>query len=148
MPIDETTKERLIRMGRQNGDRLSIEQLGQEIPVETMTPDEVAAVVETLEGAGIEVDLEDEKLKKPRPTVAYERGAGVVDMASPAAPAVSAPGARPSQHGWEDEGYGHAADRHGHHGSRRAPTWNRGGVDMIPIVTFAAVALVLIVVLG
>lgn len=148
MPIDDATKERLVRMGRQNGDRLSIEQLGREIPVETMTPGEVAAVVETLEGAGIEVDLEDESLKKSRPSVAYERGAGVVDMASPAAPAVSVPGVRPSQHGWEDEGLGHVADHHGHHGSRKAPTWDRGGVDMLPIVTLAAVALILIVVLG
>ncbi|MBP2313306.1 hypothetical protein [Azospirillum soli] len=146
MPIDDATLQRLTELGRQNGDRLSIEQLGREVPVETMTPEEVAAVVERLETAGIEVDLEDESLKKPRAARAYPTGAGVVDMASPAAPAVSAPGVKPSEHGWADEGLGHAHG--GHHASRRAPTWNRNGVDMIPIVTFIVVALVLIVALG
>ena len=149
MPIDDATLQRLTEMGRQNGDRLSIEQLGREVPVETMTPEEVAAVVERLETNGIDVDLEDESLKKPRAARTYDGGggdAGVVDIAHPAAPAVSAPGVKPSEHGWADEGLGYAHG--GHHASRKAPTWNRGGVDMIPIAAVVVVALVLIVVLG
>ncbi|MDQ2101982.1 hypothetical protein [Azospirillum isscasi] len=147
MTIDDTAIQRLAAKGRQNGNRLSIEQLGQEVPVETMTPGEVAELVEELEAAGIEVELTDARLKRPRAGGGeYQRGAGVVDIASPAAPAVSAPGARPSEHGWADEGLGHA---HGaHHGSRRAPTWDRGGVDMLPVASLVLVALVLIVALG
>ncbi|QCO00692.1 RNA polymerase sigma factor region1.1 domain-containing protein [Azospirillum argentinense] len=147
MTIDDTTLQRLIAKGRQHGNRLSVEQLGQDVPVETMTPEEVATVVEQLEAAGIDVELTDERLKRPRGGGGdYQRGAGVVTIASPAAPAVSAPGARPSEHGWADEGLGHA---HGaHHGSRRAPTWDRGGVDMLPVVSVLIVALVLIIALG
>ncbi|MBK3731994.1 sigma-70-like protein [Azospirillum brasilense] len=146
MTIDDATLQRLIDKGRKHGNRLGIEQLGQDVPVETMTPEEVAVVVERLEAAGIDVELTDERLKRPRGGGDYERGAGVVTIASPAAPAVSAPGARPSEHGWADEGLGHA---HGaHHGSRRAPTWDRDGVDMLPIVSVLVVALVLIIALG
>ncbi len=148
MTIDDATLQRLTDRGRQNGNRLSIEQLGQDVPVETMTPEEVADLVEQLETAGIDVELSDARLKRPRSGggTDYQRGAGVVDLASPAAPAVSAPGARPSEHGWADEGLGHAHG--GHHGSRRAPTWDRGGVDMLPVVTLIVVALVLILVLS
>ncbi len=151
MAVDDATIDRLIGMGRSNGNRLSIEQLGREVPVETMTPEEVAAVVERLETAGIEADLTDESLKRPRGARIYEPGAGepgagVVDLASPAAPAVSVPGVRPSEHGWADEGHGYAAA--GHHGTRRAPTWDRGGVDLLPVVCMVVVALVLIIALG
>ncbi|MGR0184140.1 RNA polymerase sigma factor region1.1 domain-containing protein [Azospirillum aestuarii] len=146
MTIDDATLQRLIDKGRQHGNRLGIEQLGQDMPVETMTPEEVAVVVERLEAAGIDVELTDERLKRPRGGGDYRRGAGVVGIATPAAPAVSAPDARPSEHGWADEGLGHA---HGtHHGSRRAPTWDRGGVDMLPVVSVIVVALVLIIALG
>lgn len=149
MAIDNETLQRLTEEGRRHGNRLSVEQLGREIPVETMTPEEVAVVVERLESAGIDVDLDDERLKRPRGARAYDsaRGEGVVDLASPAAPAVSVPGVKPSVHGWEDEGLGHAHGGHGH-GSRKAPTWNRGGVDMLPIVIIVVVALVMIAVVG
>ncbi len=146
MTIDDATLQRLIDKGRRNGNRLGIEQLGQDVPVETMTPEEVAALVERLETAGVDVELTDERLKRPRAGSDYQRGAGVVSMAAPAAPAVSAPGARPSEHGWADEGLGHAHG--GHHGSRRAPTWDRDGVDMLPVVSIIVVALVLIIALG
>lgn len=148
MPIDNETMQRLTEEGRRHGNRLSIEQLGREVPVETMTPEEVAAVVERLETAGIDVDLDDERLKRPRGARTYEPepGAGVVDLASPAAPAVSVPGVKPSVHGWEDEGLGHAhADAHG---SRKAPTWNRNGVDMLPIVIIIVVAVLMIAIVG
>ncbi len=146
--IDDDTIQRLTNLGRQHGNRLGIEQLGREIPVESMTPEEVAVVVERLEAAGIDVELEDERLKKPRGARSYdyERGAGVVDLASPAAPAVSTPGFKPSEHGWEDDSFGHAHG--GGHGSRKAPTWNRNGVDVLPVVIMILVALVMIALVG
>ncbi len=148
--IDDETMQRLTDLGRRHGNRLSVEQLGQEVPVETMTPEEVAVVVDQLESAGIDVELDDARLKRPRAARAYDgpvdSSAGVVDLASPAAPAVSVPGVKPSVHGWEDEGLGHA---HGTaHGSRKAPVWMRNGVDMLPIVIVVVVAVVLIGVLG
>lgn len=149
MAIDNDTMQRLTEEGRRHGNRLSVEQLGREIPVETMTPEEVAVVVERLETAGIDVDLDDERLKRPRGARSYDavRGEGVVDLASPAAPAVSVPGVKPSVHGWEDDRVGQAHGGHGH-GSRKAPTWDRGGMDMLPIVIIIVVALVMIALVG
>ena len=85
MTIDDATLQRLIDKGRRNGNRLGIEQLGQDVPVETMIPEEVAALVERLETAGVDVELTDERLKRPRAGSDYQRGAGVVSMAAPAA---------------------------------------------------------------
>lgn len=142
--------QRLIDQGRRNGGRLGIEQMGAALPIETMTPEEVAAVVERLETAGIEVDLEDPQLRRRRGD--YRRGDGVVDMASPAAPAVSAPGAVPSRHGWadEDDALGHRRDDgHGRgHGHGAAPTWERNGVVLLPVAALVGVAVVLIAALG
>ncbi|PWC88882.1 hypothetical protein TSH100_06655 [Azospirillum sp. TSH100] len=150
-----TTDERLIQSlidhGRRNGNRLSAEALGGILPVDTMTPEETAAVIERVEAAGVEVELDDSRLTQGRPNPAlarqagdYRRGDGVVDMASPAAPAVSAPGAIPSRHGWADEvGSGHGGNHHG-----AAPTWTRNGVEMLPLASVALVAVVLIAALG
>lgn len=150
-----TTDERLIQSlidhGRRNGNRLSAEALGGILPVDTMTPEETAAVIERVEAAGVEVELDDSRLMQGRPNPAlarqtgdYHRGDGVVDMASPAAPAVSAPGAVPSRHGWADEiGSGHGSHHHG-----AAPTWTRNGVEMLPLASVALVAVVLIATLG
>lgn len=146
MATDTSALERLKAMGKAHGNRLTIDQLGREVPVDTMTPEEVAAVIERLEASGIDVELTDERLRRARPSGEYQRGVGVVDLASPAAPAVSVPGVHPSRHGWEDEGHGYA---HGHHhGARKAPTWNRGGVDLLPVASLVVVALVLIGTLG
>lgn len=146
-----TTDDRLIQSlidhGRRNGNRLSAEALGEILPVDTMTPEETAAVIERVEAAGVEVELDDSRLMRGRPNPAlarqrgdYHRGDGVVDMANPAAPAVSAPGAVPSRHGWADD----IAD--GHHGG--APTWKRDGVELLPLASMAVVAVVLIAALG
>ncbi|AWU92860.1 hypothetical protein [Azospirillum ramasamyi] len=147
---DDRLVQSLIDHGRRNGNRLSAEALGGILPVDTMTPEETAAVIERVEAAGVEVELDDTRLMQGRPNPAlarqtgdYHRGDGVVDLASPAAPAVSAPGAVPSRHGWADDiGTGHG----GHHGS--ASTWRRNGVEMLPLVSIIVVALVLILVLG
>ncbi|ALG70011.1 hypothetical protein VY88_09990 [Azospirillum thiophilum] len=147
---DTRLVESLIDQGRRTGNRLSAEALGAILPVDSMTPEETAAVIERVEAAGIEVELDDSRLMHGRPNPAlarpagdYRRGDGVVDMASPAAPAVSAPGAAPSRHGWADD----IADGHaGGHG--KAPTWQRNGVEMLPLASVAVVAVVLIALLG
>lgn len=150
-----TTDDRLIQSlidhGRRNGNRLSAEALGEILPVDTMTPEETAAVIERVEAAGVEVELDDSRLMRGRSNPAltrrtgdYHRGDGVVDMASPAAPAVSAPGAVPSRHGWADDiADGHAG---GHHGN--TPTWKRDGVELLPLASMAVVVVVLIAALG
>ncbi|CAO3442045.1 hypothetical protein [Azospirillum largimobile] len=148
---DDRLVESLIDHGRRNGNRLSAEALGGILPVDTMTPEETAAVIERVEAAGVEVELDDSRLMQGRPNPAlarqtgdYRRGDGVVDMASPAAPAVSAPGAVPSRHGWADDiGTGHAGHHHG-----AAPTWTRNGVELLPLASVAVVALLLILMLG
>ncbi|MBP2300040.1 RNA polymerase sigma factor region1.1 domain-containing protein [Azospirillum picis] len=146
--VNDTAVQSLIDQGRRNGNRLSAEALGAALPVDMMTPEETAAVVERIEAAGVEVELDDAGLVRGRPNPAlarqtgdYHRGDGVVDMASPAAPAVSAPGAKPSVHGWLDD----APAAHGHGG---APTWIRDGVEMLPLASMVLVALVLILALG
>jgi hypothetical protein len=148
---DDRLVESLIDHGRRNGNRLSAEALGSVLPVDTMTPEETAAVIERVEAAGVEVELDDSRLMQGRPNPAlarqtgeYRRGDGVVDMASPAAPAVSAPGAVPSRHGWADDiGSGHGGHHHG-----AAPTWTRNGIELLPLASVAAVAVVLILMLG
>lgn len=148
---DDRIIESLIDHGRRNGNRLSAEALGAILPVDTMTPEETAAVIERVEAAGVEVELDDSRLMQGRPNPAlarqagdYRRGDGVVDMASPAAPAVSAPGAVPSRHGWADD----AGSSHGGHHHGAAPTWERDGVELLPLASVAAVAVVLILMLG
>ena len=146
LPTDDATIQSLIERGRAAGNRLGIEALGDALPTETMTPEEVAAVVERLESAGIEVDLDDSRLTRPRgaPAGDYRRGDGVVDIASPAAPAVSAPGAVPTRHGWADDlGTPGAHDDHG-----AAPRWTHDGMELLPLASIAAVAVVMIVALG
>ncbi|MBY6262317.1 hypothetical protein EI613_10380 [Azospirillum sp. 412522] len=148
---DDRLVQSLIDHGRRNGNRLSAEALGGVLPVDTMTPEETAAVIERVEAAGIEVELDDSRLMRGRPnpglarqTGDYHRGDGVVDMANPAAPAVSAPGAVPSRHGWADDiANGHAG---GHHGA--VPSWTRNGVELLPLASVALVAVVLIAALG
>lgn len=143
---DERVVQDLIDRGRRNGNRLSVEQMGSLLPIETMTPGEVAGIVERLESAGIDVDLDESRLKQRRAGV-YAHGEGVVDLASPAAPAVSAPGVAPSRHGWSDDGAGqNRAAVEGPHGG--APTVGEGGMDLLPIISLVVVALVLIIALG
>ncbi|PWC33045.1 RNA polymerase sigma factor region1.1 domain-containing protein [Azospirillum sp. TSO35-2] len=146
---DHAAVQSLIAQGRRNGNRLSAEALGAALPVDTMTPEETAAVIERIEAAGVEVELDDSRLMHGRPNPAlarqtrddYRRGDGVVDMASPAAPAVSAPGAVPSVHGWAD-------DPVGAHGHGAVPSWKRNGVELLPLACVAGVAVVLIAALG
>lgn len=145
-PNTDGTIQSLIDQGRRSGNRLGAEALGAALPIETMTPEEIAAIVERIETAGVEVELDDSRLLRPRGAPAggtYRRGDGVVDMASPAAPAVSAPGAVPSRHGFADDIGTSAAHGHG-----ASPTWTRNGVELLPLASLAVVALLLIATLG
>lgn len=149
MAINEAAYQRLEAHGRCDG-RITVEEMGRELPVEEMDPVEIAEVVDRLERAGIDVDV-DPALLKPHPDRSRTGGdAGVVDIAHPAAPAVSAPGVRPSRPAdVAGMGAGLGDPHHGHHGhGRKAPTWNRDGIDLLPIVCVGVVAVVMIVALG
>lgn len=145
MAISEAAYQRLEAHGRRDG-RITTEEIGRELPIEEMDPVEIAQVIDRLERAGIDVDV-DPALLKPHPDRGRSGGdAGVVDIAHPAAPAVSAPGVRPSR---PVDIAGMGDPHHGHHGhGRKAPTWTRDGIDLLPIVCVGIVAIVMIVALG
>ena len=146
MAIDAGIRDTLLDMARKRGDRLSVGELGDVLPVEQMTPTEIADLVAELEGAGVHVDLDDPRLAvRPTSQTEAQRTAGVVTMASPAAPAVSAPGVRPARHGFMDDGPDSMA--HGHRG-RAAPVIWYNGMDMLPVISMVGVAIVLLILLG
>lgn len=143
MATHDAAVQRLIEQGRRTG-RLTTEDLSRALPIQSMSAAEIAGVVDRLDAAGIDVDV-DERLTggRPRP----QRGAAGSPLPSTippvAAPAVSEPGVRPSKEGW--------AGTHGDapaHGSRRAPSWEADGVNIMPLVAFGISALVLMIALG
>ncbi|HYG87104.1 MAG TPA: hypothetical protein VD978_12670 [Azospirillum sp.] len=144
MSIDESAYRRLEEIGRRNG-RLGVEDVARVLPLDTMSATEVAEVVERLERAGIEVEL-DPVLARQRPDATAGNSEGVVDLASPAAPAISSPRVHPTTQAdivaMGDTHY------HGHHGRKRAPTWNVNGIEMLPVLVIAIVAVLMIVALG
>lgn len=141
MASHDAAVQRLIEQGRRTG-RLTTDDLSRALPVQTMSAAEIAAVVDRLDAAGIDVDV-DERLTggRPRP----QRQAEPLSPTLPpyAAPAVSEPGVRPSEDGWVGT-HGDAPA----HGSRRAPSWEVDGVNMMPVVALGASALVLLIALG
>lgn len=132
----------LIDQGRRTG-RLTTEDLSRALPIQSMSPAEIAGVVDRLDAAGIDVDV-DERLTggRPRPQRATAGSIGP-NLPPYAAPAVSEPGVRPSKEGWVGT-HGDAPA----HGSRRAPSWEVDGVNMMPVVAVGASALVLLIALG
>lgn len=133
--------ERLIEQGRRTG-RLTTDDLNRALPIQSMSAEEIAAVVDRLDAAGIDVDV-DERLTggRPRP---QRQGEPLSTTQPPyAAPAVSEPGVRPSREGWVGT-HGDAPA----HGSRRAPSWEAGGVNIMPVIAVGASALVLLIALG
>ncbi|NYZ15925.1 hypothetical protein HL658_25575 [Azospirillum sp. RWY-5-1] len=146
MASHDAAVQRLIEQGRRTG-RLTTDDLSRALPIQSMDPAEIAAVVDRLDAAGIDVDV-DERLTggRPRP----QRGAAgspapTLPPTIPpvAAPAVSEPGVRPSREGWVGT-HGDAPA----HGSRRAPSWEADGVNIMPVVAFGISALVLMIALG
>ncbi|WP_431854438.1 hypothetical protein [Azospirillum sp.] len=147
MPIDDTAYRRLEEDARRQGGRLSVEDLGRALPIDTMSATEVAEVVDRLERAGIDVDV-DPTLTRPHPDATSGNSDGVVTIASPAAPAISAPNVRPTTRA--DVVAMGDPHPHGHHGRGhgRAPTWNRNGVELLPLLSMGIVAVLLIVALA
>ena len=145
MPIDESAYRHLEEEAGRRGGRMSVEELGRILPIDRMSGAEVAEVVDRLERAGIDVDV-DPMLTRRHPDTTAGNSEGVVDLASPAAPAISAPTVRPTTPAdIVAMGDPHPHARRGHH---RAPTWNVNGVELLPILAMGIVALVLIVTLG
>lgn len=145
MPIDESAYRRLEEDAGRRGGRMSVEELGRILPLDSMSATEVAEVVERLEFAGIDVDV-DPMLTRPHPDATAGNSDGVVDLARPAAPAISAPGVRPTTPA--DVVTLGAPHPHAHHGHRRAPTWNVNGIEMLPLLAVGIAALVLVVALS
>ena len=145
MPIDESAYRRLEEEAGRRGGRLTVEDLGRVLPLDSMSATEVEAAVERLERAGIDVDV-DPALTRPHPDASSGNSDGVVTMASPAAPAISSPRVHPTTQA-DIVAMGHSHP-HGHHGHRRTPTWTVNGVEMLPMLSVLIVALVLIAALG
>ncbi len=146
MPIDESAYRRLEEEAGRRGGRLTVEDLGRVLPLDSMSATEVAEAVERLERAGIDVDM-DPALTRPHPDASSGNSDGVVTMASPAAPAISSPRVHPTtQADVVAMGDPHPHAHHGHH--RRTPTWTVNGVEMLPMLSVLVVALVLIAALG
>lgn len=145
MPLDESAYRRLEDEARRHGGRMSVEEMGRILPLDSMSTTDVAEVVDRLERAGIDVDV-DPALTRPHPDSSSGNSDGVVTMAAPAAPAISSPRVYPSTPA-DLAGMGDP-HTHGHHGHKRAPTWIVDGVEMLPLLCVGIVALVLIVALG
>ena len=143
MTIDDSTYQRLEEIGRRDG-RVSVEDMARVLPLDSMSATEIAQVVDRLERAGIEVDI-DPTLTRPHRDATSDNADGVVTMASPAAPAISSPAVKPTTS--SDIAAMGNAHGHGHHGHGKAPTWMVNGVEMLPVLSIGIVALLLIVTL-
>lgn len=150
MAMETGIRNSLLDLARSRGDRLSVEQLGNVLPVEEMTPTEIAELVAELEEAGVHVDLEDRRLAaRAIPQTEAQRTAGVVTIGAPAAPAISAPGVQPSRHGFLDDGPEPAAYRQdGYAQVKGAPVILYDGMEMLPLISMVGVAIVLLILLG
>lgn len=137
--------ERLKTIGQRHG-RVTTGDVARILPMDTLSAHDLTAILERLEDDGIEVEV-DAALLTPRHTpIDREHGVGVVDMASPAAPAISVPGALPATaREVAGMGFGRQAEAPGHR--HWAPTLKRGGIDLLPLVSMGAVAMVILVML-
>lgn len=135
--------ERLKVIGQRHG-RVTTGDVARTLPLASLSAQDLTAIIERLEDDGIEVEVDVSLLMPRRAPVDREHGVGVVDMANPAAPAISVPGARPAT-AEEIAGMGFARqpDAPGRH--HHAPTLKRGGVDMLPLLSIGAVTLVMLV---
>lgn len=146
MAWESTGYERLKAIGQRHG-RITTGDVARTLPMASLSAGDLTAILERLEDDGIEVEV-DAALLMPRQTpIDREHGVGVVDMASPAAPAISVPGAQPATaRDIAGMGFGRQAEAPGHR--HWAPTLKRGGVDLLPLVAMGAVAVVMLVVLS
>lgn len=146
MAWDSAGYERLKAIGARHG-RVTTGDVARTLPLTALSVADLTAIMERLEDDGIAVDVDASLLMPRRAPVDREHGVGVVDMANPAAPAISTPGAQPATPK-EIAGMGFArqpdAPGHRHH----APTLKRGGVDLLPLLSMGAVAVVMLVAFG
>jgi hypothetical protein len=102
--LDSNTLDRLISLGRERG-QLTIQDLETNLPIHSMSTDEIALIVVHLEEAGVPVELDESLLTaNPKPPQAPARSAEIIPfpdraaaarMKKRAAPLQKAPPAQP-----------------------------------------------------
>jgi hypothetical protein len=76
--LDSNTLDRLIALGRQQG-QLTTLDLETNLPIHSMSAEDIALIVVHLEDAGIPVELEDSLMAPhPRPAAAPTRSAEII----------------------------------------------------------------------
>jgi len=104
--LDSNTLDRLITLGRERG-HLTTEDLRASLPVESMSPEDIALIVIQLEETGVPVELDESLLSPdPKPVSMPRQSAEIIPFPGPGArpkpsktkplqpakPAVQAPG--------------------------------------------------------
>ncbi len=85
--LDSNTLDRLIALGRQQG-QLTTLDLETNLPIHSMSAEEIALIVVHIEEAGIPVELEDSLMAPhPTPAAAPERSAEIIPFPDRAAAA-------------------------------------------------------------
>lgn len=146
MARDSAGYARLKAIGVRHG-RVTTGDVARILPMADLSVADLTAIMERLEDDGIAVDVDASLLMPRRAPVDREHGVGVVDMAHPAAPAISTPGALPATAG-EIAGMGFARQPDAPGGSHHAPTLKRGGIDLLPLLAMGAVVVVMLVAFG
>ena len=83
--LDRNTLDRLITLGRRQG-QLTTEDLRASLPIEAMSPEEIALIVVHLEESGVPVELEESLLSPgPRSASPATAGAEIIPFPRPAA---------------------------------------------------------------
>lgn len=138
--------ERLKAIGQRHG-RVTTGDVARTLPMASLSARDLTTILERLEDDGIEVEVDAALLIRRQTPIDREHGVGVVDIASPAAPAISVPGAQPATaRDIVGMGFGRQAEAPGAH--HRAPTLKRGGVDLLPLVSMVVVTVVMLAVLS
>jgi hypothetical protein len=83
--LDSNTLDRLITLGRQQG-QLTTLDLETNLPIHSMSAEDIALIVVHLEEAGVPVELED-SLMAPQPTAAPAKSAEIIPFPDRAAAA-------------------------------------------------------------
>ncbi|HLM39737.1 MAG TPA: RNA polymerase sigma factor region1.1 domain-containing protein [Microvirga sp.] len=82
--LDRNTLDRLITLGRRQG-QLTTEDLRASLPIESMSPEEIALIVVHLEESGVPVELEESLLSPaPRSASPATVGAEIIPFPRPA----------------------------------------------------------------
>jgi hypothetical protein len=83
--LDSNTLDRLIALGRQQG-QLTTLDLETNLPIHSMSAEEIALIVVHIEEAGVPVELEDSLMApQPKPTAAPAKSAEIIPFPDRAA---------------------------------------------------------------